>query len=360
MIFLTVWLPTIIVFALLLGLLILFHELGHFLAAKKAGMKVEEFGFGFPPKIWSKRKGDTLYSINLIPIGGFVKILGENEDSDSKQAFANKSIGSRLLVIVAGVLMNFVLAYIAILIVFWSALPPIVSSSEAYGGKVSEGSGGLYIETISEDSLALKNDIRKGDLIFEIGGIKDPSVVDLRNKIAENKNGNVVFKIKRGEENIEKTIEVGESPVLGVGILQRLGKVHYSWWKVPWFALEETAKAIVSIALAILVFLKGLIVSGVVPGEVLGPVGIFGITSVAVQLGFAYVLNLLIILTINLGIINILPFPALDGGRLVFLLAEKIRGRKIAQKVEVAIHNIGFLILIILIILVTWRDIVRF
>ena len=357
--FIITWGPTIIIFILMLGVLILFHEFGHFFAAKKSGMKVKEFGFGYPPRIWGKKVGDTIYSINLLPLGGFVKILGEDEESDSKNAFGNKPIKNRIFVIISGVLMNFILAFIAFMIAFWCSLPPLISSPEAYRGAIVEGSGGLYVEAIEKDSLAQNNDIERGDLIYRIDGVANPTVIDLRKKISENQGTSIELKIKRGEEAVDKKIDIGENPQLGVGVIQKLEKVKYSWWKVPYYAFLETVKSIWFIAVAIIIFLKNLMISGAVPGEVLGPVGIFGITSVAVKLGFAYVLNLLIILTINLGIINILPFPALDGGRLVFLVVEKIRGKKVAQGVENVIHNIGFLILIILIILITWRDILR-
>jgi len=358
--FLFTWGPTIIVFIFMLAILILFHELGHFFAARRSGMKIKEFGIGFPPRLWSKKVKGTVYSLNLIPLGGFVKILGEDEESESPQAFGNKPIKSRVFVIIAGVLMNFVLAYLAFLIAFWAGLPPLVSAPEQYLGRTIERSGGLYVEMIQKDSLAEKYNIQKGDIIIKIEGIKNPSVLDLRNKIAENQGKEVNIKIVRGNKVIEKNIAVGESPLLGVGVLQRLSKIKYPWWLVPYFAGIETIKAIFFVFLAILIFLKNLVISGTGLDGVMGPVGIFGITSVAVKLGFAYVLNLLIVLTINLGIINILPFPALDGGRLLFLIVEKVRGRKIAQSVENIIHNIGFLILIILIILITWRDVLRF
>jgi len=264
--------------------------------------------------------------------------------------------------------MNFVLAYLLFLILFWASLPPMVSNPEQYGGKVDEESGGLYLQQIDEGGLADKNGLEIQDLIFNVDGIKTPTVMDLRDEISKNKDGQIVIKIKRpalnkvegGEQIIEKKINIEGKSVLGIGLTQKLSRVGYSWWKVPYFALIETAKAIYFVTAAIILLLWNLIVSHIVPGEVLGPVGVFGITSVAVRLGFAYVLNLLILFTINLGIINILPFPALDGGRLVFLIVEKIRGKKVAQKVENVIHNIGFLILIALMILVTWKDILRF
>jgi len=344
----------------MLGILVFVHELGHFLAARLSGIKVKEFAFGFPPNLWSKKFRGTRYMINLFPIGGYVKLLGEDESVKDEDAFCNKSVGKRIFVVVAGVLMNFLLAYVAFMVLFWCSIPPITQAPSAYGGKVAEGSGGLYIDEVMPDSLASKYDIRAGDTILQIDTVKSPSVSDLKNEIAKNKDGSINLFIKRsGEKEIDKKIDIGENTALGVSLWEKIGKVGYTWWKVPYYAGVETVRAIEMTVLGFYNLLKNLFVSHMVPAEVSGPIGIFGITSTAVKLGFAYVLGLLILLTVNLGIINIFPFPALDGGRLIFLIVEKIRGKKVAENVEGIIHSIGFFLLIALIILVTIRDIIK-
>lgn len=357
--FIITWIPTTLVFLIMLGILIFVHELGHFIAARMSGMKVEEFAFGFPPRLWSKKYKGTRYAINLFPIGGYVKILGEDGDNKDKDAFGNKAIRSRVFVIVAGVFMNFVLGFVAMMILFWAGLLPLVNSFERYNGKIIEGSGGLYIESIQKDSLAQKYDFKIGDTIAKVGDITNPRVDDLRDQVAKNKGGKLPIELKRDDQKIDKEVEIGDNSIIGVGLIEKIFHVSYTWWKVPYYAFAETGRTIAAATIAILSFFKNLIVSHTVPSDVVGPVGLFGITSVAIKLGFGYVLTLLILLTINLGIINILPFPALDGGRLVFLVVEKIRGRKVAESVEGTIHMIGFWLLIALMILVAVRDVMR-
>jgi len=357
--FILIWLPTTIVFFLLLGILVFVHELGHFIAARMSGMKVEEFAFGFPPTLWSRKRKGTKYMINLFPIGGYVKILGEDGDSRDKNAFGNKSIRARIFVLVAGVTMNFILAFLAIMVLFWSGLPSLVSTPEKYNGKIVEGSGGLYIESISKDSLAQKYEFKTGDTIVSVDGVNAPRIGDLREQIAKNKGGKLAIELKRGNKVLKKEIEIGDNSVLGVGLIEKIFHVSYTWWKVPYYALIETGKTILAATVAIISFFKNLIITHAVPVDVVGPIGLFGITSVAIKLGFGYVLMLLILLTINLGIINILPFPALDGGRLVFIIVEKIRGKKVAEHIEDIINIVGFWLLIILMILIAVRDVMR-
>lgn len=357
--FIITWLPTTLVFFLLLGILVFVHELGHFVVAKLTGMKVEEFAFGFPPRLWKKKYKGTIYAINLFPIGGYVKILGEDGDSTDKNAFGSKSILARLLVLIAGVSMNFILAFLAIMILFWVGLPPLVSAPEKYNGVVVTGSGGLYIESISAGSLAEKYEFKTGDTIISVDGVNAPRVGDLREQVAKNKGGKLAIELKRGNETLKKEIEIGDNSILGVGLIEKIFHVSYTWWKVPYYAVLETGRTLWAATVAILNFFKNLIITHTVPADVVGPIGLFGITSVAIKLGFGYVLTLLILLTINLGIINILPFPALDGGRVVFLIAEKIRGKKVAQHVEGIVNMIGFWLLIILMILVAVRDVMR-
>ena len=352
---------TIIVFIIMLGILVFVHELGHFSAARLSGITVKEFAFGFPPRLWGKKIKGTLYAINLFPIGGYVKMLGEDESSKDEGAFCNKSVTKRIFVVVAGVLMNFILAYFAFLILFWCSIPPLTQAPEVYGGVYEKtNNSGLVVDDVLTGGLAEKNDVKKGDIILKINNISNPSVNELKSEIGKNKNSSIDLEIKKTNgENISKKIEIGDNSAIGVSLTEQLGKVRYTWWKVPYYAAVETVRAIGMTFEGFYNLLKSLFVSHKVPAEVSGPIGIFGITATAVQMGFEYVLVLFILLTINLGVINILPFPALDGGRLVFLIVEKIRGKKVAENVEGVIHGVGFILLIGLIILVTIRDIIK-
>lgn len=238
---------TIIVFILILGLLVFVHEFGHFIMAKRNGVKVEEFGFGFPPRIFSKKIKGTIYSINLIPLGGFVK---ENQKDFNKQSMAK-----RAKILSAGVLMNI---------------------------------------------------------------------------------------------------------LLGILCLTVVSVFSYPWYKGIFMGLINTFYLIGLIFAALGGLLKDLILLGRFTGDVFGPIGIASITGQVIQEGFLSLFYFIALLSINLAIINILPFPALDGGRLLFLGIEKIKGKPVSQKTEKIVHGIGFALLISLMIVITWRDISRF
>jgi len=343
----------------MLGILVFVHELGHFLAAKISGMKVNEFAFGFPPRIWGKKIRGTLYAINAVPLGGYVKILGEDESSSDKHAFGNRPIRYRIFVLVAGVLMNFLLAYLVVIVIFWCSYPIPTGNSEKYGGTQIKGSGITSIESIEKGSLAEKYDFRVGDKVLKINKTENPGFDKFKEEIGKSKGSIAKIEIQRDGQILEKDVEIGDNALLGVGLWEEVGRVHYVWWQAPYYALLGAVSMIWMTLVAILSFFKDLIVIHKVTVDVMGPVGIFGITSVAIKLGFYYVLGLLLSLTISLGIINILPFPALDGGRVVFAVVEKIRGKKAKENVEAIIHSIGFFLLIALAILITVRDVIK-
>lgn len=250
---------SILFFIAILVLLILSHELGHFVFAKLKGVKVEEFGFGFPPRLFSFKKGETIYSLNLLPLGGFVKIFGENEPA-GEGAFYSKPASSRALILSAGVIFNFLLAWIIFSIIF---------------------------------------------------GI-DPSI-------------------------------------------------KFPWYEAIWQGLKTTILLAGAIIWAIFYFFKA-VFSGAgasVLEQIAGPVGIFGIIGSASKLGLTYVFQLAAFLSLNLAIINFLPFPALDGGRLLFLGIEVLKGSPLNRRWSGFAHTLGFVILIILMALITYRDIIK-
>ena len=364
-------LTTIIVFILILGLLIFVHEFGHFIVAKRAGIKVEEFGFGFPPRIFGIKKGETLYSLNLLPIGGFVKIHGEegrptdkqsSKDSDKGRAFYNKPIRTRAVILIAGVTMNLLLAAFLLSIGYWLGLPAVVDDQTANleGAKVQ-------ITQVAFESPASQAGIKMGDTIKELRfknyelGIMDVSQV--QEFINIHKGEEITVVIQRGDEVLEKTLvprinhPENEGP-LGIA-LAKTAIVSYPWYRALIMGITSTVNLTWFIIVALGGLLWQLIMTGRLAIEIAGPVGIFNLTGQAAQLGFIYILQLTALISINLAIINILPFPALDGGRLLFLTIEKIKGSPVSQKIERFAHTAGFVILILLMIAVTWRDIVR-
>lgn len=356
-------LSTGIIFILILGLLVFVHELGHFLMAKKMGMKVEEFGIGFPPRIFSFQGKETRYSINLIPLGGFVKITGEDGGAkDDPRSFTSKKIWQRVLVLVAGVSMNIILAYIILVIGFTSGLPHILNGDIPSYARVRDAS--VQIIEVAPGSPAEKAGLIAGDVILSIDNQELKDADYLQNYIKDKNGQSVELKIKRGDEVFEKSIKPEkidgtDYPVLGVAI-SNTGIVSYPWYISIWEALKNTFILLWNILALFGILLYNLITKGTVSADLSGPLGIAAMTGQVVDLGFIYLLRFVAVLSLNLAVINIIPFPALDGGKLLFLAIEKIKGSPVNQKIENLIHNLGFMFLIILIIVITYRDILKF
>ena len=353
-------LSTIVIFILILGLLIFVHEFGHFIVAKRKGLLVREFGFGFPPRLFGIKKGETTYSINLIPLGGFVKILGEEgEEKGNPRSFASQSVKIRAIIVVAGVLMNFLLACVLLSIGFKIGLPQVVDS---LNGKVRQEK--IQIAMISEGSPAQAIGLSVGDEIAEINGQKFTKVEEIQKVISEKAGEEITLKIKRGAEILEKKVIPRKAPpegegALGVGLV-KTGIVSYPWYQAIWKGTATTFSITGVILITFYEIIKNLIIGEKIVAELAGPVGIAVMTGQVAKMGFVYILQFTAVLSINLAIINILPFPALDGGRLLFLCIEKVRGRPVSRKIENLIHTIGFILLILLMLFVTFRDISRF
>lgn len=357
---------TIIVFILILGLLIFAHELGHFISAKKAGVKVEEFGFGFPPRIFGVKKGETTYSLNAIPLGGFVKLFGEEGEenrSQSQKAFYNKPIWKRAIILVMGVVMNLVVAVILLSIVHMLGVPTFVEQ----GQEAEYRNIQIQIIETAKDSPAENAGIKVGDaivsLFFASDKIQITEIEDVQKFVAFHLGQEISMEIKRGNETIIKSITPRVNPPAEQGALgiamSKTGLVSYPWYKAILKGFETTGKLAVTMVSMFWMLIKTLLLQGKMIADVAGPVGIAVLTSQVVHLGWVYVLQFAAILSINLAIINILPFPALDGGRLLFLLIEKIKGKPVKFKTERFAHALGFMILIGLMIIITLRDVVK-
>lgn len=351
----------VIIFVLVLGLLIFVHEFGHFIVAKKSGMKVEEFGFGFPPKIFGIKRGDTTYSINLLPIGGFVRILGEDgENPNDPKSFASRGVGIRAAVISAGVIMNLLLAIVLLIIGFKIGIPSVVEGNEDLNIRDQK----VQIVTISDGSPAQQAGIKIGDGIIEIDSTKVESVEQVQDLINQAKGKELNLTIERGEEVQNITLVPRENPPENEGAtgiaLVKTGIISYPWHISIWKGIEATFSMTIAIVVAFAGILKNIFIGQGVSEGLSGPVGIAVMTGQMAKLGFVYILQFTAILSINLAILNFLPFPALDGGRMLFLILEKIRGKKVKKKTENMIHATGFIILIILMILITFRDIFKF
>ncbi len=355
---------TLLIFIIILGLLIFVHEFGHFLAARRAGVEVEEFGFGFPPRLFATKKiKGTVYSLNLLPLGGFVKIRGEGgEEKENPKSFASKKISWRVLILSAGVLMNLVLGIALLSAGFALGLPTAVGDEEAFGNAK------VQISFLEKDSPAEEAGIKIGDQILALKSVRGETseiskVSEVQNFVAENKGGEVILTLRRGQEVFSlKTTPRELSPEgqgpLGVA-LARVVLVSYPLDQAIWLGVKETFQLLILIFSALGALIWGVFSNGQLVADVAGPVGIFSITGQAAQMGFIYLLQLTALLSINLAVINILPFPALDGGRIFFLILEKIKGSPVSLKVEQAVHAAGFSLLILLMIVITLRDVAR-
>jgi len=354
----------LIVFILVLGVLILAHEWGHFIAAKKSGLTVEEFGFGFPPRIFSLKRGGTLYSINLLPLGGFVKILGEDgNEPENPKSFSSKSVGSRSLITVSGVFMNFLLAVFLLIVGFNIGLPQVVDQNNEGLAKNIE----IQIVAISDNSPAEKAGLKIGDAVkyLKIGNqnININEISTLQNNVNSHKGKEITIVIQRDKEMFEiKAMPRMNAPegegALGIALV-RTGVISYPWHQSFWLGAKSAGVITWEIIKGFGNLLKNLIISGKIPKDIAGPVGIAVLTSQAATLGFIYLLQLVAIISLNLAVLNLIPFPALDGGRLLFLGIEKIKGSKVNPKIENAIHSIGIILLLALVVLITYRDILR-
>ncbi|MFH1956261.1 MAG: RIP metalloprotease RseP [Patescibacteria group bacterium] len=352
---------SIILFIAVLAILILAHELGHFIAAKKSGIRIDEFGIGFPPRLFKVRKGETVYSINLIPFGGFVKIHGEDGSTGSPQvaidprSFTAKSIGIRALVISAGVIFNVIFAWLVITVAYSTGMPSSVSAVPA-GAEIRDSK--IIILNIQNGSPAEEAGLKTGDQLLNFG-----STDQVFNFIEENKGKEIEINYKRGDETFTAKAVPRTNPPEGQGALgimmDEIVIVKIPWYRAILEGLKITYQMTISMAVAIFYFIIDAVKGLVGFDQILGPVGIVSATGTFAKMGFAYVLNFMAILSLNLAILNILPFPALDGGRLLFLLIEKIKGSPVSPKVTSITHGVGLIILLILMAAITYNDILR-
>lgn len=355
---------TIIVFVFILGLLIFVHELGHFIAAKRAGIRVDEFAFGFPPRLWAIKSGETEYSINLLPFGGYVKMLGEDEDvsvaeKQNPRSFAHGSVWTRSKVIIAGVTMNMILGWLLISMGYVIGMPPVITDPAKI--PYAKTTKTVTIAGIAAGSVAASIGLAINDNIIEFNGTPVASKEELAAATKAAKGQSISLKVKRGKQELTKSgqLAAGDAP-LGVSLADDV-RVRLPLWWAPIYGLLETFKAIGLIFVGVVRFFKELFVIRHIPPEAAGPVGIFYFTRSVLELGFGALLNFVAILSINLGVINVLPVPALDGGRLLFVLLEKLnRGRKVvSQQIENLAHTVGFAALIVLLLAITYNDILR-
>lgn len=355
---------TILLFLVVLSLLVFVHEFGHFIVAKKSGMKVEEFGFGFPPRAFVIRRGETDYSINWIPLGGFVKIKGESGQFRSEtDSFSSKPAWKRFLVLIAGVAMNLVLAAALLSVGFMMGLPTSIDGELPAGAQVRDAS--MRVVTVAEDSPAADAGIVSGDTLVSMDSRTFDSAESARDYIRETGDDGVEVVVKKEDGTFVTSTLVSEDlanvDVHGVGLgLVNTGLVSFPAHLAVLHGVATTGTFTAEVVRSFWDLLKNLVVNQTVSVDLSGPVGIAVMTGEAADLGVVYLLQFAALLSINLAVVNVLPFPALDGGRILFLAIEVVRRKAVDQNVEAIVHNLGFALLMALVLLVTYRDFVKF
>lgn len=352
---------TILVFLGILLLLVLAHEAGHFWAARSVGIKVEEFAFGFPPKMFSVVKKGTTFSFNWLPLGGFVRLKGEMDgDRQDPESFISKKFWQKSLVVVAGVAMNVVVAFVLLTAGLMIGFPTALDEADI--GQATQVK--VQIIQVLPDSPADQAGLKAGDVVLEINNASYLKLSEVQSAIAASANNQLNIKIQRGSEviDLQATPKVlNESSgryAIGVGLAQT-GVVKYPWYEAIYRGFIGTGRLIVEIFKGFGSLFSNLIIHQKVPQDVSGPVGIAVLTGQVVDMGWIYLLQFAALLSLNLAIINILPFPALDGGRWLFIIIEKLRGKPNDEKIEAYIHNTGFAILMVLVVVLTYRDLAR-
>ncbi len=364
---------TIVVFFIVLAVLVLVHEFGHFLFAKRFGIRVDEFGLGFPPKIWGKKVGETEYTLNWIPFGGFVRIFGENPDDESlngpdrARAMVHKPRWKQAIVLFGGIFFNFLFAW---LLVSMAYALGTAASRESYA-RYSEYITGSHtmIVSVSKDSPAKDVGIQPGSIITGITS-KDIDLSEEELTIPVIKDaisrGNLVslkYKIGKTEHVVDIQPEKGiinDAYAIGIAMQENTGTMKLPLHNAIWEGGRYTLYMIGGVFFGLYELVSGFIHGSPDLSAVSGPLGIANMVGDSVQLGFAQLLMFTALISINLGVINLVPFPALDGGRLFVLLIESIKRSPLKVQAINTMNTVGFVILLMIMLLVTLKDVLNY
>jgi regulator of sigma E protease len=349
---------------IVISILVFVHEFGHFIVAKKSGVRVDEFSIGFPPRIWSFKKGETTYSINLIPFGGYVKIFGENPDEDSmngpdsKRSFVNKRRGIQALILVAGISMNIIFA--------WVLLSASYMIGVEQSPRTASSTTAVLVAEVLPHSPAEAAGLKENDLVLSITDTKGVihnklNSPEIENIVASSNGKPIMLSIDRGGQIYTTSIAakdgvVKDKAALGIAMVD-VENLKLSFFPALWEGAKTTGVLITTTAIGIKDFLIQIFTFKADLSQVSGPVGIAGYLNQARQFGLSALLAFVALISINLAVINLLPFPALDGGRLLFVAIESIIRRPINPKIANTLNLIGFGLLLLLMVTITFSDI---
>ena len=362
---------TIILFLVVLAVLIFVHELGHFLVAKRAGIRVDEFAIGFPPKILSWVRGETKYVLNFIPFGGYVKIFGENpnEESitgkDSARSFVNAKKWKQASVLLSGIFFNILFAWLLISVSFsFGSLVPVGEGSSNYSKYIKDSQ--VILTGVLPNSPAEKAVLKQGDRLLSVDSLmtKELTSVTVVEEIKKNISGEVNITYSRAGQTkqIKVTPEFNKTEnkkVIGV-YMENVGVVKLNPVLALWEGGKLTVTTFKQVAVGLGTFLWQTVRGQGDFSQVSGPVGIVSLVGDAANFGLAYFLGFVAFISLNLAVINLIPFPALDGGRVLFVIIEAIIKRPIKPKIANTLNTVGFFILIALMLVITYRDILKF
>ena len=353
---------TIVVAILAISILVLLHEMGHFFTAKKFNVKIQEFGIGLPPRLFGKKRGETLYSVNALPIGGFVRMEGEETRSSDPRSFNMKPIWQRFLIVAAGVLVFWIIAAVIFTVLgATSGIPMAVDDSDSEGIRNPQ----VRIIGVAPDSPAESIGIELGDTILSIDGQRVDKVGEVIDLIQLRLGQEVVLGIQRSGSELDVTLVPRVDPpadqgAMGVA-LARSAQIRYEWYQAPYEGVVLTGQVTWAI-----IKMMGTLVSNLIGGQGLppgaqlsGPVGVIGLLSNTFALGIPSFLFFIALISIYLAIFNSLPIPALDGGRMFFILLEGVRRKPLSQTLEQRLILASFMILIPFIVWVTIGDVIR-
>lgn len=348
--------------------LILIHEFGHYMAARLVWVQADEFGLGLPPKLLGKKIGKTLYTLNLLPIGGFVKLKGQS-DFDPKadiqiakdpDSYLSKNAWQRLFIIVAGVLMNAITAVILLMVAYMLGVTPMPGNSH-YDAMLAQSDKQLMIGEVLEDSPAQSHDLEAGDAIVSVNGQQITSL-DIFQELTQNKESyQMTILDNETKETRMINSQVGEDGKFGIaiGMGAQLNPVQLGFIDAVKTAIEDCGIIISRSVDGLQMLVRSLSNSLSIPDNLAGPVGIVSLTSDAAQNGITEWLKFLALISLSLAFINILPLPALDGGRAFFLLIEGVLGRSLSARFENYIHAAGMMLLLAFMFAITYQDILR-
>lgn len=355
----------VVAFVVILLVLILVHEAGHALAARASGCRVEEFGFGLPPRLLAKRIGETLFSLNALPIGGFVRLTGEDQtESAESGSFAARPRALRALILVAGVVANLCLA--VVLFSFLAGLGLDVAlnaegTAPAFPWTTVENRRVEIVEV--KDRPALKGaDLAAGDVLRRVGDAAVYQTDQAAELIRGFAGTELTLTVERAHRLFSRTLrfepEKQRGEPVGLGLVD-VGTVRVPWWRAPLEGLRLTERTVVLTWTGIGRTIREAITERKRPEDLAGPVGIAALTGTVAQRGPTALLEFTAVLSANLALVNLLPFPALDGGRLLFLLLDALGLRFLRGRPERLAHTIGFALLLLLLALITVGDLQR-